>query len=146
MARERPGHTLETTALVNEAYLELIDSVHADWHSRAHFFAVCAQVMRRILVDWARTRHAAKRGGGLPEMEVQDSLLGAQEPDAGLVALDDALESLAQLDPRKARVVELRFFGGLTTEEAAAVLRISPETANLFSSSEIKMQRISFNP
>jgi RNA polymerase sigma factor (TIGR02999 family) len=128
MAHERTGHTLQTTALVNEAYLALVDSVHANWQNRAHFFAVCAQVMRRILVDWARTRHALKRGGAVRLIELEESLAGAREPDAGLVALDDALQALAEVDARKARVVELRFFGGLTTDEAAAVLKISPET------------------
>jgi RNA polymerase sigma factor (TIGR02999 family) len=128
MAHERPGHTLQTTALVNEAYLELVDSVHADWQSRAHFFAVCAQVMRRILVDWARSRNVYKRGGGVRLVGLEDTLVGAKEPDAGIVALDDALGALAELDDRKARVVELRFFGGLSIEETAAVLKVSEET------------------
>jgi RNA polymerase sigma factor (TIGR02999 family) len=128
MAHERAGHTLQTTALVNEAYIALVDSVHANWQNRAHFFAVCAQVMRRILVDWARSRATFKRGGGVRLEGLEEALVGAPEPDAGLVALDDALRDLAELDARKARVVELRFFGGLTTEETAAVLKISPET------------------
>jgi len=128
MAQERAGHTLQTTALVNEAYLELVDSVHADWQNRAHFFAVCAHVMRRILVDWARSRQVAKRGGGTRLIGLEEALVVADEPDPGLVALDDALQALAELDPRKARVVELRFFGGLTNLETAAVLTISEET------------------
>lgn len=128
MAHERPGHTLQTTALVNEAYLELVDSVHADWHNRAHFFAVCAQVMRRILVDWARSRNVFKRGGGVQLVGLEDTLVGAKAPDAGLVALDDALGALAELDERKARVVELRFFGGLSIPETATVLKVSEET------------------
>ena len=128
MAHERPGHTLQTTALVNEAYLELVDSVQADWQNRAHFFAVCARVMRRILVDWARSRNMFKRGGGVHLVGLEDTFVGAQEPDAALVALDDALSALAECDARKARVVELRFFGGLSIEETAAVLKISEET------------------
>jgi len=128
MAHERPGHTLDTTALVNEAYLELVDSVHANWQNRAHFFAVCAHVMRRILVDWARARQVSKRGGGAKLIGLDEALVVANTPDPGLVALDDALCALAELDARKARVVELRFFGGLTIEETAAVLKISEET------------------
>ena len=128
MAHERPGHTLQTTALVNEAYLELVDSVQADWQNRAHFFAVCARVMRRILVDWARSRNMFKRGGGVHLVGLEDTFVGAQEPDAALVALDDALSALAECDARKARVVELRFFGGLSMEETAAVLKVSEET------------------
>ena len=128
MAHERPGHTLEATALVNEAYLQLVDSVHANWHNRAHFFAVCANVMRRILVDWARERQTQKRGGGVFRIGLEEELAAAAQPDAGIVALDDALHSLAELDARKARVVELRFFGGLTEQETAEVLKTSPET------------------
>jgi RNA polymerase sigma factor (TIGR02999 family) len=128
MAHERPGHTLQTTALVNEAYLELVDSVQADWQNRAHFYAVCARVMRRILVDWARSRNMFKRGGGVHLVGLEDTFVGAQEPDAALVALDDALSALAECDARKARVVELRFFGGLSMEETAAVLKVSEET------------------
>jgi RNA polymerase sigma factor (TIGR02999 family) len=128
MAHERPGHTLQTTALVNEAYLELVDSVQADWQNRAHFFAVCARVMRRILVDWARSRNMFKRGGGVHLVGLEDTFVGAQEPDAALIALDDALSALAECDARKARVVELRFFGGLSMEETAAVLKVSEET------------------
>jgi len=128
MAHERAGHTLETTALVNEAYLELVDSVHADWENRAHFFAVCARVMRRILVNWARSHNMFKRGGGAHLVGLEDAIVGAKEPDAALVALDDALSALAECDERKARVVELRFFGGLSIEETAAVLKVSAET------------------
>jgi len=128
MAHERSGHTLQTTALVNEAYMELVDSVHADWQNRTHFYAVCARVMRRILVDWARSHNMFKRGGGAHLVGLEDTFVGAREPDAALVALDDALSALAECDPRKARVVELRFFGGLSIEETAEVLRISEET------------------
>ena len=128
MARERPGHTLQTSALVNEAYLRLVDAAQANWQNRTHFFAVCAQVMRRILVDWARSRQAAKRGGELRPLELEEALVVAEEPGQDLVALDDALKALAELDSRKAQVVELRFFGGLSVEETAEVLKISPET------------------
>jgi RNA polymerase sigma factor (TIGR02999 family) len=128
MARERGGHTLQTTALVNEAYMALVDSVHANWQNRAHFFAVCAHVMRRILVDWARARQVFKRGGHARLIGLEEAIVVTNQPDPGLVALDDALSALAESDPRKARVVELRFFGGLTIEETAAVLKISEET------------------
>jgi len=127
MAHERPGHTLQTTALVNEAYVRLVDTERANWRNRAHFFGACAQVMRRILVDWARTRQALKRGGEQRPLEL-DEALAAVEPDADLVALDDALNALSELDPRKGQVVEMRFFGGLSVEETAEVLKISPET------------------
>jgi RNA polymerase sigma factor (TIGR02999 family) len=128
MAHERAGHTLQTTALVNEAYLELVDSVHANWQNRAHFFAVCARVMRRILVDWARSRQTYKRGCGVRILGLDEALVVSDKPDPGLVALDDALSALAELDARKAHVVELRFFGGLSIEEAAEVLKVSEET------------------
>ncbi len=128
MLRERPGHLLQTTALVNEAYLRLVDSVQATWKNRAQFFGVCAQLMRHILVDWARTHQALKRGGRAPRLELEEALVLAPEPGADLVALDDALHALAELDPRKAKVVELRFFGGLNIAETAEVLKISPET------------------
>jgi RNA polymerase sigma factor (TIGR02999 family) len=128
MARERPGHILQTTALVNEAYLRLVDSAQVTWKNRAHFFGVCAQLMRRILVDWARTYQALKRGGRVRQLELQEALVVASGPGTDLVALDDALQALAELDRRKARVVELRFFGGLNVEETGEVLKISSET------------------
>jgi RNA polymerase sigma factor (TIGR02999 family) len=128
MARERPGHTLVTTALVNEAYLKLVETAHLNFRNRAHFFAVCSKLMRRILVEWARTRHAQKRGGAVPRLALDEALVVARQPDARLVALDDALQALAEFDARKAEVVELRFFGGLSVEETAAVLEVSPDT------------------
>lgn len=128
MGGERPGHTLQTTALVNEAYLRLVDSSRVRWQNRAHFFAVSAQLMRRILVDFARARQKLKRGGGVVELSLDDALLIAREPNAELIALDDALKTLATFDERKSRVVELRFFGGLTVDETAEVLQVSPVT------------------
>jgi RNA polymerase sigma factor (TIGR02999 family) len=128
LQHERPGQTLQATALVHEAYLELIDIRNVDWQHRAHFFAVSAQIMRHILLDRARRRVAAKRGGDAERVNLDEL------PDIGsgrareLIALDDALNTLAGIDPRKARVVELRFFGGLSVEESSAVLAISPET------------------
>jgi RNA polymerase sigma factor (TIGR02999 family) len=126
---ERPGHTLQTTALVNEAYLRLVDSTHPNWEGRTHFFAVCAQIMRRILVDWARSRQAEKRGKDAPKLELDDALLAAAQPGTDLVAVDDALRALADIDLRKSQVVELRFFGGLSAKETAEVLKVSEETA-----------------
>lgn len=128
MAHERPGHLLQATALVNEAYLRLVETEQANWRNRAHFFGACSQVMRRILVDWARTRQAVKRGGDERPLQLEEVLVGASEPGADIVALDDAVTALAVLDPRKAQVVEMRFFGGLTVEETAEVLKTSPET------------------
>jgi RNA polymerase sigma factor (TIGR02999 family) len=128
LADERPGHTLQTTSLVHEAYLRLVDSAHSNWEGRAHFFAVCAQVMRRILVDWARSRQALKRGNDMPRLEFQESLAVAGRSGTDLVAIDDALKALADVDPRKSRIVELRFFGGLSVKETAEVLKISQET------------------
>ncbi len=128
MARERPGHTLQTGALLNEAYLRLIDSAQPSWQNRAHFFAVSAQAMRRILVDWARSRQALKRGGEARPLELEEALVVGDARAADFVALDDALKALAALDPRKKEVVELRFFGGLSVEETAEVLKVSPET------------------
>jgi RNA polymerase sigma factor (TIGR02999 family) len=134
MRRERPGHTLQATALVNEAFVRLVDSRDLDWTDRAHFFAVCARVMRRILVDAARSRAAVKRGGHVDRAEHStaidfDRLAGGRtDMSAQIVALDDALTTLARLDPRRARVIELRFFGGLTVEETGQVLEISPQT------------------
>jgi len=128
MFGERPGHTLQTTALVNEAYLRLVNSRRVNWQNRAHFFAISAQLMRRILVDYARTRGYQKRGGGVPKVTLDEALVGPQEKGHDLVALDDALKTLAGIDPRKSKVVELRFFGGLSVEETAEVLKISPDT------------------
>jgi RNA polymerase sigma-70 factor (ECF subfamily) len=125
MSRERPGHTLQTTALVSEAYLRLVDQKRVHWQNRAHFFAVAAQAMRRILIDYARKQRYAKRGGGAPKISLEEAAVMSQERAADLVALDQALITLASLDPRQSRVVELRFFGGLTIEETAEVLRLS---------------------
>ena len=127
MTPER-GHTLQTTALVHEAYVRLVDSTQANFENRAHFFAACAQAMRRILVDGARSRHAQKRGGEVPPLELDEALVVGEERGRDLTALDDALKALAAQDARKGQVVELRFFGGLSVEETAAVLKIAPET------------------
>jgi RNA polymerase sigma factor (TIGR02999 family) len=134
MRNERPGHTLQATALVNEAFLRLVDARGLDWTDRAHFFAVCARVMRRILVDAARSRAATKRGGQADRVEHSTAINFDQLPDpasqtsAQVCALDEALTRLAQIDPRRAQVIELRFFGGLTVEETAQVLQTSPQT------------------
>jgi len=128
MAREHPGHDLQTTALVNEAYLRLIDWKSVRWQSRAHFFGVSAQLMRRILVDFARSRRQAKRGGETRQVSLDEALVVSHDRAADLVALDDALTALATIDARKSRVVELRFFGGLSVEETAEVLKVSPRT------------------
>src|SRR5580658_2329196 len=128
MAHESPGHTLQTSALVNEAYLRLVDSAHANWQNRVHFFAVSAQAMRRILVDWARSRQALKRGGDVRPIQLDDALAVTDDQRVDLVALDDALKTLAALDPRKSQVVELHFFGGLNLEETAAVMKVSSDT------------------
>jgi RNA polymerase sigma-70 factor, ECF subfamily len=128
MRREAPGHTLRTTALVNEAYLRLIAVDNVSWRDRAHFFAVAAQMMRRILVDAARARGREKRGGYVKPLNLNDSLDALVERSGELIALDDALSSLAQFDMRKARVIEMRFFGGLSVEETALVLHISPQS------------------
>jgi RNA polymerase sigma-70 factor, ECF subfamily len=127
MRHERPGHSLQTSALVNEAYLRLVDYERMEWQNRAHFFAVSAQLMRRILVDHAR-RHNLKRGGGVEHVALEEAAVvgGGQGPD--LVALDDAMNALARIDPRKVQVVEMRFFGGLSVEETAEVLKISAIT------------------
>jgi RNA polymerase sigma factor (TIGR02999 family) len=127
MRRERPDHTLQGTALVHEAYMRLIDQRVA-WKSRAHFVAIAAQMMRRILVDHAKKNKTAKRGAGIRPLTLDEPLLVSPEPAADLVALDDALVRLAQHDPQRSRIVELRFFGGLSNEESAAVLEISPAT------------------
>ena len=128
MAGQPAGHTLQTTALVNEAYLHLIDAKRASWLDRSHFLAACSQIMRRILVDHARGRQAAKRGGGAHVVPLEEAWVVAREPDTDVVAVDEALEALAKIDPRKAKVVELRFFGGLSVAETAAVLEISGES------------------
>ena len=128
MARERRGHTLQTGALVNEAYVRLIDARTIDWQDRAHFFAVCARLMRQVLVQHARTRRAGKRGGEAVRVEFDEASLPSPGRDARLIALDDALNTLADVDAREARIVELRFFAGLTEEEAAHVLRVSDRT------------------
>jgi len=127
MGRERSGHSLQATALVNEAYLKLVDCKRMHWENRAHFFAVSAQLMRRILVDHAR-RHNQKRGAGVQHVELEDSAMVGATRDEDLVALDEAMHALAQIDARKAQVVELRFFGGLSVEESAEVLKVSPIT------------------
>jgi len=128
MSGERAGHTLQTTALVNEAYLRLIDWKNVQWQNRAHFFAVSAQLMRRILVDFARARGYDKRGGGVRAEALDEAALVTDEKGTDLVALDEALGALAELDERQARIVELRFFGGLTNEEVAEVLKVSEGT------------------
>jgi len=118
MRRERPGHSLQTTALVNEAYMRLVDYKGMQWQNRAHFFAVSAQLMRRILVEHAR-RHNLKRGGGVPHVSLEETAIVGEDRAADLMALDDAMNALARLDPRKVQVVEMRFFGGLSVEETA---------------------------
>lgn len=127
MSRERPGHTLQTSALVNEAYIRLIDWKNVRWQNRAHFFAVSAQLMRRILVDFARHRRYLKRSGGA-RVSLTEAAAFTVDRDADLVALDEALIALAEVDPRKSQVVEMRFFGGLSVEEVAEVLKVSKET------------------
>lgn len=128
MARRSHGHTLQATALVNEVYLHLVNIREANWQNRAHFFAICAKLMRRILIDSARRRQYLKRGGGAPHVELEESVVVSNEAPVGLLALDDALQALATLDPRKVKVVELRYFGGLSVKESAEVLKVSEET------------------
>ncbi len=128
MAREQPGHTLQTTALVNEVYLRLVDLREVRWQDRAHFFAICARLMRRTLTDFARSRRSLKRGGAEAQVSFDEGLIVSRQPRADLLALDDALNRLATLDPRKSQVVELRFFGGLSVRETAEVLKVSEET------------------
>lgn len=128
LRRERPDHTLQSAALVNEAYLRLIRQDQPQWQNRAHFFAVAAQLMRHILVDHARNRAAAKRGAGAPRLTLDPDVALPQARDVDLVALDDALNQLAALDPQQSRLVELRFFGGLSIEETSVVLGVSPAT------------------
>ena len=128
MARERSGQTLQTTALVHQVYLRLVDIRHIKWKDRSHFFAVCARLMRRILTDFARSRCNLKHGGGAPRVVLDEAMVMAHERSGELLALDEALHALTVLDPRKSQVVELRFFGGLSVEETAEVLKVSPET------------------
>jgi RNA polymerase sigma factor (TIGR02999 family) len=128
MARERPDHTLQATALVNEAYLRLIDLKQIRWQDRAHFFAMSARMMRRILVDFARARRNDKRGGGVAKITLDEALHVFERPGQDLVALDDALTALAAAHPRKSEVVEMRFFGGLSVEETAEALQVSVDT------------------
>ena len=128
MRKERAGHTLQTTALIHEAYLRLIDAGQVEWRNRAHFFGVAARAMRQILVEMARERGCQKRGGGARRASLDEAMAIGAGLDEDLVALDEALEALAQFDARKAQVVEMRFFGGLTEEEIAAALDVSPET------------------
>jgi len=128
MARERAGHTLQTTALINEAYLRLAKDSHAHFQNRAHFFGVAANLMRQIMVDYARARQSAKRGGGLPKVSLDEAATVGDERAADLIALDEALQELARAAPRQGRVVELRYFGGLSVNETAEVLKIHSNT------------------
>ena len=125
---ERPDHTLQATALVHEAYVRLVDWKNVSWQNRAHFFALAAQVMRRVLVDYARQKRAEKRGGGLTKLALEEAVSFPQQRELDLVQLDEALKTLAELDPVQSNIVELRFFGGLTIEETAEAMRISPAT------------------
>jgi RNA polymerase sigma factor (TIGR02999 family) len=128
LRHERPSHTLQSTALVHEAFLRLVDQTRTDWQSRAHFFGVAATVIRNILVDHARARQAAKRGGPMPALSLDDAVAFPKDRDLELIAVDDALLSLSRFDPQQSRIVELRFFAGLSIEETAEVLRISTST------------------
>jgi len=128
MRREKPGHMLQTSALVNEAYLRLVDASQVHWQNHAHFFGIAARLMRRILVDDARRRHFDKRGGRTIQVPLDEALSVPQEQAANLVTLDDALKTLAAIDPRQSEIVELRFFGGMSIEETAEFLRVSPGT------------------
>ena len=128
LAQERADHTLQPTALVHEAYLKLVDQNRVDWQSRGHFFAVAAQIMRRILVDHARTRHREKRGGGRARVMLDDAVALSPQKSEDVLALDEALEKLAQVSPRQAQVVELRFFAGLNVDEVATILNVSKRT------------------
>ena len=128
MSRESAGHTLETSALVNEAYLRLVDQKQVRWQNRAHFFGIAAHIMRRILVDHARNRNYQKRGGSARRVAIDETMVVSAERAAEVIALDEALVRLAKVDPRKSQLVELRFFGGLSIEEAAEVLKVSPGT------------------
>jgi RNA polymerase sigma factor (TIGR02999 family) len=128
LKRERKGHTLQTTALINEAYLRLVDQKHVQWANRSHFFGISAQIMRRILIDHARRYEYSKRGGGAQRISLDEAAVVAKERGRQLLMLDEALNGLAQIDPRRSRVVELRYFGGLSNEEIAGVLKISENT------------------
>ena len=128
MNRERPGHTLQTSALVNEAFIRLIDQKDVDWQNRAHFFGLAAQMMRRILVDHARSRQYLKRGGDARQVSLDETMMVSHERVDEVIALDDALKDLAQFDQRKSQIVELRFFAGLSIEETAELLKVSPGT------------------
>jgi RNA polymerase sigma factor (TIGR02999 family) len=128
MGGEGPDHTLQTSALVNEAYLRLVDQTNPRWQNRAHFFAISAQLMRQILVDYARKRRSRKRGGDARQVSLDEEMIVSEERAADVVALDGALKSLAEIDRRKSQIVELRFFGGLSIEETAEVLQVSPGT------------------
>lgn len=129
MRRERPGHTLQTTALIHEAYLKLVDQRNVNWESRTHFFAIAAQAMRRILVDHAKTAHRKKRGGNDIKLQLDEAMpIAAKERSVDLIALDEALNKLAKRDPQQARIVEFRYFSGLTLEETAEALHISRAT------------------
>lgn len=130
LINERGGHTLQATALVNEAYLRLIDIQKIEWHDRAHFFAIGARLMRRILVDYARSKGYAKRGGGAQRVDFDEALVVSAQLDPMLVRMDDALTQLASFDSRKAQIVEMRYFGGLTAEDIAAVLGVSVQTVH----------------
>ena len=128
MSRERKGHTLQTTALINEAYVRLVDQRNVHWANRSHFFAISAQIMRRILIDHARRHAYAKRGGGAQQVSLEEVALVAREAGSDLMKLDEALKILAKMDPRRCHVVELRYFGGLSNEEIAGVLKVSENT------------------
>ena len=131
MRRESGHHTLQTTALVNEAYLRLVDQSRVDWQNRSHFFAISSKIMRRILLNYAREQHAGKRGGGAIHVELNETVVLTPEKSDELIALDEALERLKDFDELKSRIVELRYFGGLTIEETAEVLQIAPSTVSL---------------
>jgi RNA polymerase sigma factor (TIGR02999 family) len=128
MAAEQTGHPLQTTALVHEVYLRLVDANTVDWQDRAHFYAICARLMRRILIDFARSRNYQKRGADFAHIQLEEAVTVSKTVDSELLTVDEALKQLAAIDSRKSEVVELRFFGGLTVEEIAAALRVSPET------------------
>jgi RNA polymerase sigma-70 factor (ECF subfamily) len=128
MSRERKGHTLQTTALINEAYVRLVDQKNVQWANRSHFFAISAQIMRRILIDHARRHAYAKRGGGAQQVSLEEAATVTRDQGHELIRLDEALKSLAEMDPRRSQVVELRYIGGLNNEEIAGVLRISENT------------------
>ena len=128
MRNESPGHTLQTSALVHEAFIRLVDQRNVHWQNRSHFFGIASQMMRRILVDYARSRNFAKRGGGAVKLSLEEGLIVSDERSEEVVAVHEALEGLAKIDPRQAQIVELKFFGGLSNEESAAVLSVSPGT------------------